>query len=132
MTNVMGITSRGTFIQENTTVLKYRGVKHGTDDQEVVANVSTADPYIGITDESAEETTGVAGDPVTVIMGGVAKMTIASATTKGAAITGTTAGAGLATTTQNQYCVGWLLETTTVSAQVAKVFVAPFLYPTVT
>lgn len=129
MTNVMGSTVRGTFIQEDTTVLKYRGVIHGTDDQEVVAGVSTTAPFIGVTDESAEETTGVAGDPVGVIMLGVAKMVIASASTKGGAITGTTAGKGLVTTTKGNYCVGWLLETTTASNQVAKVLVAPFLYP---
>ena len=42
MTNVMGNTSRGTFFQEDTTVIKYRGVKHGTSDLEVVAAVSTS------------------------------------------------------------------------------------------
>lgn len=128
MSNTMGLTARGTFIQENTTVNKYRLVKHGTADQEVVAAAGTNAVIIGVSDESADAT---AGNPVNVVMLGVAKLVIASASTKGGAITGTTGGKGLVTTTQNNYCVGWLLETTTASDQVAKVMVSPFLYPTV-
>ena len=129
MSNTMGNTSRGTFIQENTTINPFRLVIHGTDDQEVVAGVSTGVPIIGVSDESASAT---AGEEVGVVMLGVAKLSILAASTKGDAITGTTAGKGLTTTTQNNYCVGYLLETTTVASQIAKVMVSPFLYPTVT
>ena len=128
MTNVMGNTSRGTFIQEDTTLAKYRLAIHGTDDQEVVAGVSTTVPIIGVTTESANET---ANDPVDVVMLGVAKLTVLAASTKGDAMTGTTAGKGLTTTTKGNYCVGYLLETTTAANQVAKVMVSPFLYPTI-
>lgn len=128
MTNVMGLTARGAFIQENTTLNPYRIAKHGTDDQEVVADTDGSALPVGITTESADAT---AGNPVDIVMLGVAKCVILAATTKGAAIKGTTAGKGASNTTQNVYCVGWLLETTTVANQVAKVLVNPFLYPTV-
>jgi hypothetical protein len=126
MSNIVG--NPQTFIQENTTLTKYRIAKHGTADLEVVADVNGSALPVGITDESAD---GVAGNPVGVRTFGVAKCTILAATTKGAAIKGTTAGKGAANTTQNVFCVGWLQETTTVANQVARVFVAPFLYPTV-
>jgi len=124
MSNTMG--QHGTFIQENTTLNPYRLAIHGTADQEVVAGTSTNAYIVGVTDESADAT---AGNPVGVVLYGVAKLVIASATTKGAAITGTTGGKGLATTTKGNYCVGYLLETTTANDQVAKVLVNPFLYP---
>ena len=117
-----------TYSQEDTSINKYRLVKLGTTDNEVVAAAGTNALIIGVADESADATTD---HPVGVVLGGIAKLVIASASTKGGAITGTTGGKGLVTTTQNQYCVGWLLETTTVSDQVAKVLVNPFLYPTV-
>jgi len=128
MSNTFGNPSVGTFIQEDATVNPYRLVKHGTDDQEVVAAAGTNALIVGVADETADAT---AGNAVGVVVQGVAKLCIASASTKGGAITGTTGGKGLVTTTQNQYCVGWLLETTTASNQVAKVLVSPFLYPTV-
>ncbi len=126
MTNIMK--NPGTFIQEDTTINPYRAVKHGTNDQEVVAAVDASVAIIGLSDESASAT---ADEEVSVWIAGIAKMTIASASTKGGAITGTTAGAGLITNTKGNFCVGWLLETTTVSNQVAKVLVSPFLYPTI-
>lgn len=126
MTNVVG--NPQTFIQEDTSLTKYRIATHGTDDLEVVADTDGSTLPVGITDESANST---AGDPVGIITLGVAKCTILAATTKGAAIKGTTAGKGASNTTQNVYCVGWLQETTTVANQVARVFVNPFLFPTV-
>ena len=117
-----------TYAQENTTVIKYRLVKHGTNDNQVVAAVDATAPIIGVSDESADSTTG---NPVGVVMAGIAKLVIASASTKGGAITGTTGGKGLLTTTKGNYAAGWLLETTTVSDQVAKLMVNPFLYPTI-
>ena len=128
MTNVMGHTSRGTFLQENTTLAKYRIAKHGSDDQEVVAAVDATAQIIGVTDESAS---GVADEEVTLVMLGVAKVTILAATTKGAPIIATTAGKGATTSNDNDFCVGYLLETTTVANQVAKVMVNPFMFGTI-
>lgn len=118
-----------TFAQENTTLAPYRIAKLGTADNQVVAEVDGSALPVGITTESADET---AGNPVGLVMSGIAKCTILAGTTKGAAIIGTTAGKGAVNTTQNKYCVGWLLETTTVANQIGKVLVNPFLYPTVT
>lgn len=117
-----------TFNQEDTTLAKYRLAKLGTAAEDVVAAVSTNALIIGITDESADST---ADNPVGVVMAGIGKLVMLNTSTKGGAVTGTTAGKGVVTTTQNQYCVGWLLETTTVANQVAAVLVNPFLYPTV-
>lgn len=111
-----------TFKQENTSLAKYRIVKLGTNADEVVAATAATDVSIGITDESADST---AGNPVGVILDGVAKVVIASATSKGAYITATTGGAGAATTTNLQKYVGILLETTTASNQVAQVLICP-------
>ena len=124
----MGLAARGTFIQEDTTLAKYRIAKHGTGDQEVVAAVDNSAQIVGVTDESAS---GVADEEVTLIMLGVAKVTIAAATTKGGAIIAAAGGKGAVTTTDNDFCVGYLLETTTVSNQVAKVMVNPFMYGTI-
>ena len=125
MSETMGNVSRGTFIQEDTSVNPYTLVKHGTDDLEVVSAPSTNAVVVGVADETADAT---ADHPVGVVMLGVAKLVIASATSKGAAITGTTGGKGLATTSAGDYCVSWLMETTTVSNQVARVLVNPFIY----
>lgn len=114
--------------QENTTVIKYRLVKHGSGDNQVVAAVDATAPIIGVADESADSTTG---NPVGVVMAGIAKLVIAAASNKGGAVTAEAGGKGLVTTTKGNYAVGWLLETTTVSNQVAKVMVSPFLYPTI-
>lgn len=111
-----------TFIQENTTVAAYRLVKLGTAANEVVAATADTDVLFGISDESADST---AGNPVGIITSGIAKLVIASATTKGAYITATTAGAGAATTTNLKKYVGILLETTTVSNQIAQVLIQP-------
>lgn len=121
----MGNVSRGTYIQEDTSINPYTLVKHGTDDLEVVSAPSTNAPIVGVADETADAT---ADNPVGVVMLGIAKLVIASASTKGGAITGTTGGKGLVTTTGGQYCVGWLMETTTASNQVARVLVNPFIY----
>ena len=126
----MGTVSLGTFKQEDTTIAKYRIVKHGSNDQELVAAVGATAPIVGVADESAS---GVAAEEVDIIMLGVAKVVIAtSGATKGDAITAAAGGKGATTTTKNNYCIGWLLETTTVNNQVAKVMVNPFRYPTVT
>lgn len=117
-----------TFIQENTTLNPYRCVKLGTAANEVVAAVDAASLIIGVTDQTADAT---ADNPVNVIMLGLAKLVIASATTKGAALTATTGGKGLATTTDNNYCVGWLVNTTTGTDEIGEVMVNPFMYGTI-
>lgn len=111
-----------TFKQENTTVNPYRLVKLGTAADEVVAATADTDVLFGVTDESADAT---AGNPVGVITSGIAKVVIASATSKGAYITATTGGKGAATTTNLKKYVGILLETTTASDQVAQVLLCP-------
>jgi len=105
-------------IQENTTLNPYTLAIMWTNADEVVAGTSTSAPFVGITDESAD---GVAGNPVWIVLTGTAKLIIASDSTKGAYITWTTAGAWLATTTDTNEVIWVLLETTTVSWQVAEV-----------
>ena len=78
-----------TFIQTNTTVNPYRIVTLGTAANEVIASTTTSEVMFGVADESADAT---AGNPVGVITSGIVKVCIASATTKGAYITATTAG----------------------------------------
>lgn len=121
MTNTTFGLSR-TFIQENTTLNPYRLVKLGTAVDEVVAATADTDVLFGVTDESADATTG---NPVNVLLGGIAKITIASATTKGAYITATTGGKGAATTTNLKKYIGILLETTTGTDQPARVLLCP-------
>lgn len=111
-----------TFVQENTSLAKYRIVKLGTDAGDVVAATADTDVMFGITDESADST---ADNPVGVVLTGVAKLVIASATSKGAYITATTGGKGAATTTNLKKYVGILLETTTGTDQVAQVLLCP-------
>jgi hypothetical protein len=111
-----------TFKQTDTSLVKFRIVKLGTNANEVVASTAVTDVMFGVTDESAD---GVAGNPCGVITSGVAKVVIAGATTKGAYISATTAGAGVATTTNLNKYVGILLETTTASNQVAQVLLCP-------
>jgi len=124
MSNTMLGVSK-TFIQENTTVNPFRLIKLGTGADEVVSATDDTDLLFGITDESANAT---ADNEVNIILGGVAKLCIASATSKGAAITATTGGKGVATTTNNKRIIGYLLETTTVSDQVSQVVIAPGFY----
>jgi len=115
-----------TYIQENTTINPYRCVGLGTSAEQVIANASTSAMHLGVADESADATTG---NPVGVILLGIAKLCIAaSGSAKGGAITGTTGGKGLVTTTGGQYCVGWLLKTTTATDELAPVLVNPFIY----
>ena len=114
-----------TFEQENTTVIKHRIVKLGTADNEVVAAVDAAALPVGVADESADST---AGNPVGIVMQGIAKVTMAAASTKGLAVKAIAAGKGQTTSNAGDFCVGWLLETTTVNDQVAKVMVNPFIY----
>lgn len=121
----MGLTVRGTFIQENTTLTKYRIAKHGTADQEVVAATDASAIPVGITDESAS---GVADEEVGLILFGVAKLVMLAASTKGNAVTATTAGKGATTTNAGDRCVGWLIESTASANQVAKVMVNPFIF----
>lgn len=109
------------FVQENTTLAPYRIAKLGTSAAQVVAATANSDVMIGITTESADST---AGNPVGLVLTGVAKLCIASATTKGAYITATTAGKGIATTTNLHKVVGILLETTTGTDQIAQVMLA--------
>lgn len=118
-----------TYKQENTTVLPNRCVKHGTGADEVVAAVDGDSLILGIA--ASDSNGGVADYPVAVTVLGFAKLVIAAATTKGAALTATTGGKGAANTTDNKFCVGWLDETTTVSDQIARVVVNPFIYATV-
>jgi len=110
-----------TFKQE-TAVSPYRLVTFWTSADEVIQNTSTSEPMIGISNESA---TANADDSVWVVMDGIAKLVIASASTKGGYITGTTAGKWLVTTTDTQEVIGVLLETTTASDQVAAVAIRP-------
>ena len=49
---------RRTFIQGDTSVAAYRAVKLGTNAGEVVAATAATDKIIGVTDESADATTG--------------------------------------------------------------------------
>lgn len=114
-----------TFDQENTTVIKHRIVKLGTSDNQVVAAVDAAAIPVGVADESADST---AGNPVTIVMQGIAKVTMAAASTKGNAVKPIAAGKGETTSNAGDRCIGWLLETTTVNDQVAKVMVNPFIY----
>lgn len=111
-----------TFKQTDTSVIKYRAVKLGTSADEVVAATADTDVIIGIADESADST---AGNPVGVVLWGICKMVIASASTKGWYITATTAGKWILTTTNLKKYVGILLETTTASDQVAQVLICP-------
>lgn len=111
-----------TFIQTDTSVIKYRIVKLGTAANEVVASTADTDVMFGVADESANST---AGDPVGVITSGIVKVCIASASTKGGYITATTAGKGILTTTNLKKYIGILLETTTASDQVAQVLLCP-------
>lgn len=111
-----------TFTQENTTVNPFRIVKLGSTAGTVVASTANTDVMFGVTDESADAT---AGNPTGVILSGIASVVIASATTKGAYITATTAGKWLATVTNLHKYVGILLETTTASDQVAQVLINP-------
>ena len=119
MTNSMNGLSKP-FKQTNTTVVPFRIVKLGTAADEVVAATAATDVMLGITDEGADST---AGNPVNVILAGVVKLTIASASTKGGYITATTAGKGILTTTNLHKVVGILLETTTESDQIAQVLI---------
>lgn len=111
-----------TFIQTNTSVNPYRIVQLGTAANEVIASTADTDVMFGVADESANAT---AGDPVGVVTSGIVKVCIASASTKGGYITATTAGKGVLTTTNLKKYVGILLETTTVSDQVAQVYLCP-------
>lgn len=117
---MLGVTK--TFIQENTTVNPFRIVKVGTAADEVVAATADTDVMFGVADESADAT---AGNEVNIVLSGVAKVTIASASTKGGYITATTAGKGALTTTNLKKYVGILLETTTASDQIAQVLLCP-------
>jgi hypothetical protein len=121
MTNTMLGVSK-TFIQEDTSVNPYRLVKLGTNADEVVAATGDTDILFGISDESANATTGA---ECNIILGGVAKLSIAATTTKGAYITATTAGEGAETTTDKKTAIGILLETTTETHQIAQVLIAP-------
>lgn len=114
--------------EQETAVSPRRIVKMGTAANEVVHDTDGAALPIGISNEAADATVD---NPVGIIMQGIAGLVILAATTKGAAIKGTTAGKGAVNTTQNVYCVGWLLETTTAANEIAAVLVNPFLYPTV-
>ncbi len=125
MTKVMNWPTIATFKQEDTSVNPYRIVILGTNADEVVAGTTTSAALIGISDESADAT---AGNSVGVVMDGIAKLVIASASTKGGYITATTAGAGLVTTTDTNEVIGVLLETTTVSGQVAAVAIRPGIF----
>lgn len=111
-----------TFKQGDTSLTKYRIVKVGTNADEVVAATANTDVMFGVTNESADATTG---NSVGVYLDGVVKLTIASASTKGGYITATTGGKGVLTTTNLQKYVGILLETTTASDQVAQVLLCP-------
>ena len=124
MTKVMNGPTIATFKQE-TAVSPYRIVTFWTDADEVIQDTGTSEPKIGISDESADAT---ADNPVGVVMDGIAKLTILAASTKGDYITGTTAGKGLATTTDTQEVIGVLLETTTVANQVAAVAIRPWTF----
>jgi len=104
-------------------------VTAGTDANEVIEATGTGAVIIGISDDAASDT---ADEEIGIIMAGIAMTKILSASSRGDAITGSTGGGGLATTTQNNYCVGYLLKATTVSNELAPVLVNPFLYPTVT
>lgn len=115
-------------VQENTTLAPYRLAKLGTTANTVVAAVDASAPILGVTNEAADN---LAGHAVGVCLNGTAKLCILAATSKGAAITGTTAGKGAATTTDNDYCVGYLMEATTVANQIAEVLVNPFMYGTI-
>lgn len=97
-------------------------MKVGTAADEVLAATAATDVILGVADESADAT---AGNPVGVILDGVVKLCIASASTKGGFITATTGGKGILTTTDTNKYVGVLLETTTVSDQIAQVRLAP-------
>ena len=121
MTNTLNGPSK-TFIQENTTVNPYRLVKLGTSADEVVAATADTDVIIGVTDESADATTG---NEVGVILSGVVKLTILAASTKGGYITATTDGKWVLTTTNLKKYIGILLETTTEANQVAQVLICP-------
>jgi hypothetical protein len=116
-----------TFEQE-AAVSPYCLVKLGTGANQVSEAADSAALIIGVADETSSDTIN---EEVTVIMSGIALVNIGSATNKGAAITGTTAGVGLATTTDNQYCVGYLLKTTTASNELAPVLISPFMYGTI-
>lgn len=121
MTNSMNGLSK-TFVQTNTTLAPFRLAKLGTAANEVVAATADTDVIIGVTDEGCDST---AGNETNIILGGVVKLCIASASTKGGYITGTTGGKGVLTTTNLKKYVGILLETTTESDQIAQVLLCP-------
>ena len=109
-----------TFIQEDTTIAKYRAVKLWTTADNVVAATADTDVIIGIADESADST---ATNPVNIITSWICKMVIASASTKGGYITATTGWKWVLTTTNLKKIIWILLETTTESDQVAQVLI---------
>lgn len=113
-----------TFIQENTTLNPYRLVKLGTAADEVVAATADTDVLFGVTDESADAT---AGNPVWVVIGGIVKLCIASASAKGGYIWATTDGKWVLVTADKKSYVWVLLETTTASNQIAQVVIRPGL-----
>lgn len=121
MTNSMNGMSK-TFVQENTSLAPFRLVKLGTDANDVVAATADTDVIIGVTDEGCDST---ADNEVNVLLSGVVKLCIASASTKGGYITATTGGKGVLTTTNLKKVVGILLETTTESDQIAQVLLCP-------
>lgn len=116
--------TKKTFKQEDTSLTKYRLVKLGTNADEVVAATADTDVLFGVTDESADAT---AGNPVGVVIGGIVKVSIASASTKGGYIGATAAGQGILVTADKKSYIWVLLETTTASNQVAQVVIRPGL-----
>jgi hypothetical protein len=123
------INNVASYIQEDTTLAKYRLAKHGTNDREVVAAVDASAFIIGSTNESADST---AGNSVGIpIPGSLAKVSMSASASKGASITATTGGQGVATTTDNDFCVGYLMEECTAADQVCTVMILPRIYNTV-
>ena len=68
------------------------------------------------------------GDPVSVQMGGIAKVECGAAVAAGAAVTTDSAGRGITTTTAADFCLGVALEAGSAAGSIIAVSIRPFPY----
>ena len=91
----------------------------GIDNVSIAAD-STA-PLVGIIEVPQPTSGGV----VSIATSGVVYLRMSATATKGAMITATTGGKGIATTTNNQHIIGILMETCTSADELCPVFIRP-------
>lgn len=114
--------------EQETAVAANRLVKMGTAANEVVEATAGTDQIIGVSVDAATDTVD---DEVGVVMLGIYKVSMSAAVTKGAAVTATTAGQGVTTTTDNNYCIGYALATGTAANDLIPCTINPFMYGTI-